>query len=67
MSTISCLIAQLMVMLEKSKIVFFSRPLLLQTSSIILSQMHVVVFSERVLHVGSLLYPSDIFRVILNI
>ena len=48
----SCLVAQLMVLLEKSKVVLFGRPLLLQTSPIILSQMHVVVFPERIFHMS---------------
>ena len=43
-------------MIRKSMMVVFGRPLLLQTSSIILSQMHVVSFSESVLHVGRLLH-----------
>ena len=41
-------------------IVFFGRPPLLQTSSIILSQTHVVVSSESVFHVRSLMYRPDI-------
>jgi len=59
MSSISSLVAQLTVMLDKSMIVFYSRPFLFQTSSLTLSQMHVVVFSESLFHVGSLPYPTD--------
>ena len=55
----SCLIAQRMVTSEKSMIVFFSKPYLFQTFSQTLSQMHVVDFSESVLHVGNLLYPPE--------
>ena len=54
----------LTVMSDKSTLVFFSRPSLetdlFQTFSSTLSQMHVVVFSENVFHVGNLLYPTDI-------
>ena len=60
MSSISCLVAQLTVMLDKSMPVFFSRPLLSQTFSLTLNQMHVVVFSESVFHLENLLYPPDI-------
>ena len=59
-SSISCLVAQLTVMLDKSMPVFFSRPLLSQTFSLTLNQMHVVVFSESVFHLENLLYPPDI-------
>ena len=48
MSSISCLVAQLTVILDKSMPVFFSRPLLSQTFSLTLNQMHLVV-SQRVL------------------
>ena len=47
-------------MLDKSMPVFFSRPLLSQTFSLTLNQMHVVVFSESVFHLENLLYPPDI-------
>ena len=47
MSSISCLVAQLTVMLDKSMPVFFSRPLLSQTFSLTLNQMHVVSFFLR--------------------
>ena len=47
MSSISCLVAQLTVMLGKSMPVFFSRPSLFLTFSPTVSQMH-VVFSESV-------------------
>ena len=50
-SSISCLIAQLTVMLGQSMPVFFSRPFLSRTFSLTLNQMHVVVFSESVFHV----------------
>ena len=60
MSSISCLVAQLTVMLDKSMPVFFSRPFLSQTFSLTLNQMHVMVFSESVFHVENLLYPPDI-------
>ena len=60
MSSISCLVAQLTVMLDKSMPDFFSRPLLSQTFSLTLNQMHVVVFSESVFHLENLLYPPDI-------
>ena len=60
MSSISCLVAQLTVMLDKSMPVLFSRPLLSQTFSLTLNQMHVVVFSESVFHLENLLYPPDI-------
>ena len=53
------LVAQLTVMLDKSMPVFFSRPSLFQTFSQTLNQMHVVVFSESVFHVGKFLYPLD--------
>ena len=48
MSSISCSVAQLTVMLDKSMPVFFSRPFLSQTVSLTLNQMHVVVVSESV-------------------
>ena len=60
MNSISCLVAQLTVMLDKSVPVYFSRPFLFQTFSATLNQMHVVVFSESVFHVGNPLYPHDI-------
>ena len=61
MSSISCLVAQLAVMLDKSMPVFFSRPFFLsRTFSLTLNQMHVVVFSESVFHLVNLLYPPDI-------
>ena len=60
MSSISCLVAQLTVMSYKSMPVFFSRPLLSQTFSLTLNQMHVVVFSESVFNLENLLYPPDI-------
>ena len=50
---------QILPLSEKSTIVFFSRPGLFQTSLLTLSQMHVVDFSESVLHVGNLLYPPE--------
>ena len=59
MSSISSLVAQLTLMLDKSMIVFYSRPFLFQTSSLTVSQMHVVVFSESLFHVGSLPCPTD--------
>ena len=40
----------LLQLLEKSKPVFCSRPLLSRTFSLALNQMHVVVFSESVFH-----------------
>ena len=39
-----------------------SRPLVCQTPSLILSQMHKVVLSESVSHVGSLLNPYETFH-----
>ena len=47
--------------IDKSMLVFFSRPFLFQIFSLTLSQMHVVnqILSESVFHVGNLLYPSD--------
>ena len=60
MSNISCLLAQLTVMLDKSMSVFSSRVFLSQPFSLILNQMHVVVFSEIVFLVENLLYPPDI-------
>ena len=60
MSSISCLVAQLTVILDKRMPVFFSRPLLSQTFSLTLIQIHVVVFSESVFHLENLLYPPDI-------
>ena len=60
MSSISCLVAQLTVMLDKSMPVFFSRPLLSQTFTLTLNQMHVVVFSESVFHSEHLLCLPDI-------
>ena len=57
MNSISCLVAQLTVMLDKSMPVYFSRPFLFQTFSPTLNQMHVVVFSKSVFHVGN---PADI-------
>ena len=60
MSSISCLVAQLTVMSHKSLPIFSSRPFLCQTFSPTLNQMHVVVFSENVFHVGILLHPPDI-------
>ena len=60
MNSISCLVAQLTVILDKSMPVFFSRPFLFQTFSPTLNQMHVVVFSKSVFHVGNPLYPPDI-------
>ena len=58
MSSISCLVAQLAVMLDKSMPVFCTKPFLSQTFSLTLNLMHVVVFSESVFHVESLLYPD---------
>ena len=55
MSSISCLVAQLRVMLDKSTQVFFSRPLLSESFSLTLNQMHVVVFSESVFRLENLL------------
>ena len=61
-STISCLnlIAQLISESEfptsgvgKSMIIFFGRLLLLQTSPVILNQMHVVVLSESTFNVSA--------------
>ena len=60
MSSISCLVAQLTVMLDKSMPVFFNMPFLFPTFSLTLNQMHVVVFSEIVFHIGNLLYQPDI-------
>ena len=60
MSSNFCLVAQLTVMLDKSMPVFFSRPLLSQTFSLTLNQVHVVVFSKSVYHLEYLLYPPDI-------
>ena len=60
MSSISCIVAQLTVMSDKSMSVFFSRPFLSQTFSLTLNQMHVVIFSEDVSHIEHLLYPPDI-------
>ena len=60
MNSISCLVAQLTVILDKSMPVFFSRPFLFQTFSPTLNRMHVVVFSKSVFHVGNPLYPPDI-------
>ena len=48
MSSISCLVAQLTVMLDKSMPVFFNRPFLSQTFPLTLNPVHVVVFSESV-------------------
>ena len=48
------------VILDKSMPVLFSRPFLFQTFTPTLNQMHVVVFSKSVLHVGNPLYPPDI-------
>ena len=47
-SAVFCLVAQLTVMLliDKSMPVYFSRPFLLQNFSLTLNQMHVVVFSD---------------------
>ena len=59
MSSISCLVAQLTVMLHESMPVFVSRPFLSQTFSLILNQMHVVVFSESLFHLENLLVPPD--------
>ena len=53
------LVAQLTVMLDKSMPVVSSMPFLFQTFSHTLNQMHVVVFSESILHVGNLLYQPD--------
>ena len=47
MSSISCLVAQLTVMLDKSWPVFSSRPFLFQMFSLTLNQTHVAV-SQRV-------------------
>ena len=55
MSSISCLVNQLTVMLDKSMPVFFSSDI-----SLPLNQMHVVVFSESVFDIQNLLYPPDI-------
>ena len=52
MNSISCLVAQLIVMLDKSMPVFFSKPFLFQTFSPALNQMHVVVFSKSVFRGG---------------
>ena len=60
MSSISCLVAQLTVMLDRNMPIFSSRPFLRQTFSLTLNQMHVVLFSENVFHVGNLLHPPDI-------
>ena len=60
MSSISCLVAQLTVMLDKSMPVLFSKPFLSQTFSLTLNQMHVVVSSESVFHVENPLYSPDI-------
>ena len=60
MTSFSCLVVQLTVMLDRSMPVFFSRPFLSQTFSPTLNQMHVVVFSESVFHVEILLHPPDI-------
>ena len=62
MSSIYSLVAQLTVMLDKNKPIFFSRPFLFQTFLLTLNQMHVVVFSDSVFHVGNLLYPPGISR-----
>ena len=53
------LIAQLIITSEKSMIVFFSKPYLFQTFLQTLSQVHVVDFSESVLHEGNPLYPPE--------
>ena len=47
-------------MLDKSMPVFSNMPSLFQTFSLTLNQMHVVVFSESVFHIGNLLYQPDI-------
>ena len=65
MSSISFLVAQLTVMLDKSMPVFFSRPLLSQTFALTLNQMHVVIFSESVFHLENLLYPPDMLVYVL--
>ena len=48
MSSISCLVAQLTVKLDKSIPIFFSEHHLSQTFPLTLNRMHVVVFSESV-------------------
>ena len=58
MSSISCLVDQLTVMLDKSMPVFFNMPFLFHTFSLTLKQM--LVFSEGVFHIGNLLYQPDI-------
>ena len=60
MSSISCIVAQLTVTLDKSMPVFFSRPFQSQTFSLTLNQMHVGVFSDSVFHLENLLFPPDI-------
>ena len=60
MSSISCLVAQLRLMLEKSMPVFVSRPFVSQMLSLTLNQMHVVVFSQSNFGEENLLFPPDI-------
>ena len=60
MSSISCLVAQLTVMSDQSRPVFFSRPFLSQIFSLTLNQTHVVVLSQSGVHVENLLFPPDI-------
>ena len=60
MSSIYCLVAQFTVMLDKNMPIFFSEPFLFRTLALTLNQMHMVVISESIFHVGNLLYPPDI-------
>ena len=61
MSSISCLVAQLTVTLDKRMLVFFSRPFLSQTFSLTLIEMHVVVFSESVIHLQKSIVFTECF------
>ena len=59
-SSISYVVAQLTVMLDKSMPVFFNRHSLFQTVSLTPNQMHVTtvaVSSESVFHIGNVLSP----------
>ena len=66
MSSISCLVAQLTVIITASwagsdvRQMYASRPFLSQAFSLTLNQMHVVIFSESLFHVENLLYPPDL-------
>ena len=71
MSSISCLVAQLTVMSGKNMPIFFSRPFVFQTFSLTLNQMHVMVSSETVFHLGiyciHLTYSLMLFNVLYSV